>query len=367
MADKIKNPFFDVSEIDKKEYLSARCSLNRGIMKKLPVYGIDDEIEGKAFSEIFSSKLIAEDIKKVAKSYNLYSFGVSDRKLIKDMNDALVSDNILMRSLSQKIAIKYGKRLGLILLSLKSPNKENIDARTDWNEDCWNYYKNLKTVILTGGLSSAMLGRKFKEQILYVFDYAGIKPYNIMLFENGEYLGIMGCAQSLQKDNTVSLSLDLGHTAIKRGLIKKSNGIISEFVPMESLESRYMENEFLSSADRLSKAIDLHKYLIKSIVSSYKKGKEKYDLSDEILISIASYTYSGILNDTRGGYAKLKEMGTFYDKILSEDLSGELHKRVQVKLVHDGTATALYFSDIDDSVCISLGTSFGVGFPNIQI
>lgn len=367
MADKVRNPFFNISDIDKKEYLSERCSLNRGIMKKLPVYGIDDEIEGKTFSEIFSSKLIVEDIKKVARSYNLDILGISDRELIKNMNKALSSENILLRSLSQKIAIKYGKRLGLILLSLKSPNKDNIDARADWNKDCWNYYKNLKTVILTGGLSSAMLGRKFKEQILYVFDYAGVKPYNIMLFENGEYLGIMGCAQRLQKDNTVSLSLDLGHTAIKRGLIRKSNGAISEFIPLESLESRYMENKFLSPDQRLSKALELHKYLVKSIASSYKKGKEKYDLSNEILISIASYTYSGILNDTRGGYAKLKELGTFYDKILSEDLSGNLHKRVNVKLVHDGTATALYFSDVEDSVCISLGTGFGVGFTNIQI
>ncbi len=367
MADKVRNPFFNISEIDKKEYLSERCSLNRGIMKKLPVYGIDDEIEGKTFSEIFSSKLIVEDIKKVAKLYNFDILGVSDRDLIKRMNEALTSNSILMRSLSQKIAIKYGKRLGLILLSLKSSNTENINARADWNKECWDYYKNLKTVILTGGLSSAMLGRKFKEQILYVFDYAGVKPYNIMLFENGAYLGIMGCAQRLQKDNTVSLSLDIGHTAIKRALIRKSNGAISEFIPLESLESRYMENKFSSSDQQLSKAIELHKYLVKSIVSSYKKGKQRYDLSNEILISIASYTYSGILNGNRGGYAKLKKLGTFYDKILSEDLSGELHKQVNIKLVHDGTATALYFSDIDDSVCISLGTGFGVGFPNIQI
>jgi len=56
-----------------------------------------------------------------------------------------------------------------------------------------------------------------------------------------------------------------------------------------------------------------------------------------------------------------------YAKLLMEDLSGMLHKKVKVRLVHDGTANALYFSEIENSVCVSLGTAFGVGFTDIII
>ena len=36
-----------------------------------------------------------------------------------------------------------------------------------------------------------------------------------------------------------------------------------------------------------------------------------------------------------------------------------------IRLVHDGTAAALYYKGAKNAVCITVGTAFGVGFPEI--
>ena len=177
----------------------------------------------------------------------------------------------------------------------------------------------------------------------------------------------MGLAQKLMPDDTASLVLDFGHTGIKRAAIKKSGGEITEFVAQESLPSLYMQSRFDSAEEKRDAAIRLHRYIVNTITASYRIGQTAAALSDTILISIANYTHNGVLNSERGGYAKLCEIGAEYARVLEDDLSGELHRDIKIKLVHDSTASALYFADYDNSVCITLGTGFGVGFTNTKL
>ncbi len=211
-----------------------------------------------------------------------------------------------------------------------------------------------------------MMGRRFKEDIQTIFDSAGEKPYHIMLFDNGTYIGMMGLAQKLMKNDTSSLVLDFGHTGIKRAVIKKSGGEIAEFTAQESLPSLHMKSHFDSEDEKRREAIELHRYIVNTIVASYRAA-DPATLDDTILISIANYTHNGILNGERGGYAKLCAINPDYAAVLEDDLSGELHRDIKVRLVHDSTASALYFADVDRSVCITLGTGFGVGFTDIKI
>lgn len=363
----MNNPFISYSDEFSCEYLSYVCSLNRGVMAELPVKGVDDSIKGKKFSEIFSTKIIIEDIKKTAKKYGVDLSQYEDYQLPKIIDRGLVCDDIKLKGLSNKIAVKYGNRLGLILLALRLGQKENRKARTDWDNSHWEYWANLNTVILVGGLASSMFGRKLKEQIQGIFDRKGAKPYNIVLFENGTYIGLLGCANALMKDNETSLVFDFGHTMTKRGIVTKSAEQISQFTTFESTPTLYMQDKFDTDEEKTKMALSLHKNIVKIIANTYKEASKTNEPSDKIYVSIANYVAGNVLNDYRGGYAKLCVLGRDYTKILTEDISGELHKKVSVKLVHDGTATALYFSDIENSVCLSLGTSFGVGFPDIKI
>lgn len=363
----MKNPFICVSDIDKTEYLSSRCSLNRGVLAKLPAEGFERGIEGRTFREIFSTQAIADEMRRLAPRYGLSFSGTPDGSLPKVLSDGLVSGDAVFHQFSERVAKKFGSRLGLILLTLKTGEEENRLARADWDDDCWRFWSKLDTVILTGGLASSMLGRRFKEYILNVFDTASVKPYDIMLFDNGRYVGVMGAAQRLAPDNSASLVLDMGHTGVKRALVRKTDGEISGFETMDTLPTLYTQSRFKSSDERLRSAINLHQYIVGAVADSYKEVQDTEGISDTILLSIANYVHNGILDSKRGGFSKLSLLGADYAAVLEEDLSAELHRELHVRLVHDSTAAALYFEDIGNSVCITLGTAFGVGFPGIDL
>lgn len=361
----MRNPFLSFIKEENSQYLSPICSLNKAVLAKLPLYGIDDTLEGKTFRDIFSTGLIVDEIKATAGSYGVDISDYEDYKLPQMLDKALVSDDVKYSQMAKKIAAKFGDRLGLILLALKLGEKENREARADWTDEHWDYWSGLDTVIFVGGLASSMLGRHFKERIQHIFDKAKVKPYNIMLFDNATYVGAMGCAK-LMKDNTTSLVFDFGHTNLKRCVITKEVGEITRFTALESVKSKFVDR-VKEDEDAWEAALLLHKHLVKTIAETYKKCYDKYGVGNYIIISIANYNAGGVLNSERGGYAKLTELGNNYAKILSQDLSGVMHKTIKVRLVHDGTANALYFTDVKNSVCISLGTAFGVGFTDIKM
>lgn len=363
----MKNPFLLYSEEAKTEYVTSLCSVNRGVIAYIPVKGIADDIIGKSANQVFSAKLITEEIKEAAKKRGVDISGYTDQNLPKFLDDATYSENIMAKYIADAIIRKYGNRLGVILLTLKQGRPENRAVRYDWTDAHWDYWADLKTVILTGGLSGGLLGRRLKEQILYVFDMAGETPYDIMLFDNGSHIGTMGCAKLLPDNCASAAVLDFGQTNLKRCIIKKKNGDISEFVKLPSKPSMHMELDTSDSPENCERAIELHRYLTKVVADTCKEALRSGEFCNKVIISIANYTVANKLYRDRGGYAKLFNITEEYGNLLSHDLSSELHRQVSVRLIHDGTAIGLYFSDIPDSICLSLGTAFGVGFTDINI
>lgn len=366
----MKNPFLFYSETCHCEYLTRLSSLNRIPIAKVPVKGIDDGIQGKISYEVFRTKLIIDDIKKQAAKRNIDISGYQDHELPKFLDEGLESGDIRIKTISTEIAVKYGNRLGLILLTLKTGFPENRKAKDDWNDTHWEYWANIKTIILVGGLASGTLGKFLKSRIQYVFDSAGVKPYNLIIFENGSQAGTMGCAMLIKEKNTRNLVFDFGHTNIKRVVVQTGPGGGTDILHMEAMPSMpaiNTEDHIADEAEKHRKAKELHKYLINVVYETYKEARRTQKLGREIVISIANYTVGGSLNKNSGGYEKLTVLGSDYAKILSDELSALLHKQVMVKLIHDGTAMGLYFHDYEDAVCISLGTSFGTGMPDIKL
>lgn len=363
----MNNPFLSYSEEYQSEYLTSVCSINRVVVAKVPVRGIDDSIEGKSAMDFFSTPVIVKEIKEQAKKYKIDISQYSDIDLPKFLDVGIVSRDPKTKHVSNEIAVKFGNRLGLLLLTLKTALDENKSVRNDWTDEHWHYWQNIKTVILVGGLASGMLGRKFKECIQYVFDAAGVKPYNIILFEKGSHVGTMGCATLIQEENSCNVVLDFGQTNIKRSIVCKKDGEIADIKNLPSMPSVNMGNDIEDDNEKFQKALSLHKYLINIVTDTYKEAQDIYDVSDEIIISIANYNVGSKLNDKRGGYAKLCTLSQDYGSLLAYELSGSLHKKVKIRLVHDGTAVALYFKGYESSVCMTLGTAFGVGFPDINM
>lgn len=363
----MKNPFLLYSEDAKTEYVTSLCSVNRSVIAYIPVKGIADDILGKSANQVFSASLISREIRELAEKRGVDISGYTERNLPKFLDDASCGENVMARFVADAVINKFGKRLGVILLTLKQGHPDNRKARYDWSDEHWGYWAGLKTVILTGGLSGGLLGRRLKEQILYVFDMAGEKPYDIMLFDNGSHIGTMGCAKLLPDSCDCTAVLDFGQTNLKRSLIKKKNGEISEFIKLSTKPSVRMELDNSFSPENCERAMELHHYLTNVVADTCKEAMLTGSFYEKVIISIANYTVGNKIYRGRGGYAKLYNLSEDYGSLLSHELSSSLHRQVEVRLVHDGTAIGLYFSDVPKSVCLSLGTAFGVGFTDVKL
>lgn len=363
----MKNPFIKISEKDGgKMYLDATCSINKVVIKKLPVYGIDDKAEGKNAAELFGANVLNDEIRKNSKSLGINAEKAACGELPLLLEDRLKSDNEQQRSCAENIAKKLGGHLGLILLTLKQGSPENRSARSDWTDEHWDYWASIENIIIVGGLSSGYLGQKLIEYAKQVFIAANEKPYNIIVFEKATHVGVMGCAKLIDNPSGINVVMDFGQTNIKRSIIKREKGEIVDIINLPSTASKYMGCDIDDPDEKKRQAVELHKYLINAILETYMYAMKIGEVGSDIIVSIASYTIGGRLNDERGGYAKLSLLFNDYADCISEELSGRLKRQVRVKLIHDGTAVAIHFSDYKNSVCLTLGTFIGVGFPDIK-
>ena len=366
----LDNPFLKGSVETGGQYLTPECSVNKIRLAKLPVRGVDDAIEGLTVKEFFSNKLIISDIKKNADALHIDIGSVHEKKLphmlnLKADDDADPSGAAAAR----EIMTKFGNRLGLMLLSLKLGETENREARPDWNERHWDYWAQVSDIVLVGGLASGRFGEILREQVEYVFALADVKPYRILLYKNAPQAALLGCASCIKGGDGVYVVMDFGQTGIKRSCLVKRSGEIESVRQLESLPSKYMEWNDESGSETERQAKQLHAYLVSAAESAYLEASRemKAEPQGELVISIASYTKDGALNSARSGYAKLCTLGANYAEILAWELSGRFRRDITVRLIHDGTAVALNFNNRKDTVCLSVGSYFGIGFPETKI
>lgn len=351
----ISNPFLYNGAITK------RSSINRLVLHKLPLDGIEDSIKGKTGFEVFSTDLIIEEIKSHAKELSLQLDKIEAKELPIYLSQALESKDSSIRARAEKIAELFGKRLGLIFLTLKKGEKENRDYRQDWEDKHWDYWSKVQKVILAGGLASGILGKRIKDWVEHIFMLANEKPYEIILPKTTSNAALVGCSSYIKESNSVNLVFDLGQSYIKRGIAFIKDGSLQDLENLSKVPSKHVDWEEQDEAIERSEGYKLHEYLVNTIYHTYLEA-DKGPIGSEIVISIANYVNNGVLLDNRGGYAKLTYLADNYEKYLAEAISKKLNRDMQVKLVHDGTAVAAAFREYGDAVCISLGTAFGVGF-----
>lgn len=360
----MNNPFL-ITQADGNRYIDSNCSLNKMVIAKAPVSGVDDFIEGKAVSEIFSIAVVRQKVKEHLQELQ-FPLDTPDNQLATSLLKCMYSDNPKVLACAQEIAKLFGRRFGLILLTLKTALPENRAVRPDWTESHWEYWNKIEHIIAVGGLTSGKFGAILIEEAEKVCTINNKPAYKISVFENAPYIGVMGCAKLLTNPNGVNVLMDLGQTNIKRSIVKREKGEITSIENLNSLPSQFMEWNIKDDAERKRQATLLHRYIIEATVDAYKKATRQNNVVDNhFILSIASYTHNGELNSNRGGYAKLTELYKNYGLYLQEELSSVLKQPVTVTLVHDGTAVALNFKNTPNSICITLGTFLGVGFTDI--
>ena len=358
-----KNPFISKTEHN-SEYLTANCSLNKVRFAKLPLYGIADDMEGKQMSELFGAGLITDEIER-----NTVALGIElskcqrtdlpkilDKKLDEENEEAL------------RIARKYGNRLGMFLLLLKTGMPENRAARVDWNEEHWDYWANVETIFLVGGIANGRMCDHMLMVVRDLFKKANVPMYNIVRNIESSEIGAKGCLTQIEDDDDVQLLFDFGQTMMKRMIaVRPSDEEEYMLIKLPSKKSIHMGCYIEDESEKRQQAEELHHYIVESILETYQEALQYGSIGWEIVISIASYVMDGKIYDARSGYAKLCTLSDNYAGYLAASLELKLDRSIMVKLVHDGTAAALYYKGAKNAVCITAGTAFGVGFPEIEL
>ena len=357
-----KNPFISNTGHN-SEYLTANCSLNKVRFAKLPVSGIADEMEGKQMKELFGAGIIMDEIEHNAIALGIDLLKYQRTELPKILDKKIDEGN----EEALRIARKFGNRLGMFLLVLKTGLPENRAVREDWGDEHWQYWANVDTIFLVGGIASGSMCEYMLEVVRELFEKANVPMYHIVRNISSSEVGAKGCLSQIKDDDDVQLLFDFGQTMMKRMIAVRHMDKEYELIKLPSKKSINMDWYIDDEDERRRQAEELHQYIVESILETYNEACQYGSIGWEIVISIASYVMDGKIYDARSGYAKLCTLSDNYAGYLAASLEAKLDRSIMIRLVHDGTAAALYYKGAENAVCITVGTAFGVGFPEIVL
>ncbi len=313
-------------------------------------------IDNVLASDLFRPALILKDLVKFKEELGLGSM-LNDNKLLYQFNNLLKSDLDSVKTKATKIAVEYGNRLGKMLLTLYKPSTLSKTNRANWTSEHWDYWRNIKSIYLVGGLTSPILTKIFYDRVTSIFEENDIQDLCITFIEGSSNLGTRGMSQLIE--NGDYLLFDFGQTNIKRArhLKVEEKIVIDTVLPM--VESKFLFYKKKSEKEIIEIAHKLDDYIIKTILDTYKQVAFN---GVNIYLSIANYVFDGKIYSARGGYGKLAYVADNYESHLSNRLSKILNKEMYVKLFHDTSAMALMYSNEQNVAVISLGTAFGIAF-----
>ncbi|MCK5388065.1 MAG: hypothetical protein KAJ22_02170, partial [Candidatus Izimaplasma sp.] len=185
-----------------------------------------------------------------------------------------------------------------------------------------------------------------------------ITDLQISFIEGSVDLGTKGL--STLTDSGEYLLFDFGQTSIKRRhIIKKHDKIVIDSV-LPLVKSDYLFHKQRSELELKQIARELDSYIINTIMDTMDNVNYK---GKRILVGIANYVFDGYIYKDRGGYGKLAYIKGNYEAHLSNEISVLLNREIAIKLYHDTSAMALNFDNTERTAVISLGTAFGIAFP----
>ena len=324
----------------------------------LPVASLNSVyVDDVLADQLFRPSLIIDEILKY--KYELGLSNVQDNQKLSYMfNDLLNSDFESIRAKATQIAETFGLRLARLLSTLFQPSELSKQNRKNWTEEHWDFWKNIENIYLVGGLTSPILTQIFYNEVEKHFRNKQIENKHITFIEGSANLGTHGLASIIE--NGDYLLFDFGQTNIKRGRhYKKDNKVVIDTI-LPSIPSDYLFYKTKNQKEVEEIAGKLHNYIVDTIIQTYKQVAFT---GEDIYLSIANYVFDGKIYAHRGGYGKLAFVADNYEEYLTAELRKELNIEINVKLFHDTSAMALMFKDEKNTAVISLGTAFGIAFP----
>jgi len=329
--------------------------LNNEIIPKASINSV--YIDDVLASDLFRPTIIIEEIKKYRELLDIDN-GVKDDDILFVFNKKLNCNEIEINDLANKIAVSFGDKLAQVILTLKKPSKLSIDNRINWNIEHWNYWKSIESIYLVGGLTSPILTNIFYSRITKLLEINNVPKFNLSFIDGSSELGTKGLSNLVR--NGEYLLFDFGQTYIKRRHYIKENDCTIIDTVLTAIKSKFLFYKERKEDEVKALAYRLDMYIIDTILDTVNTVNFK---GNSFIIGIANYVNKGKIYSARGGYGKLAHVEDNYQAYLSCVLTTKLGRKISVKLYHDTSAMALNFMNVKNCAVISLGTAFGIGFP----
>ncbi len=324
----------------------------------LPIASINSVyIDDVLASDLFRLELIIDELKKNREILG-FSSELSNIEIFNKFNELLASNISERKEIATKIAISFGEKLAALILTLKKPSKLAIKNRPEWKKAHWDFWNKIENIYFVGGLTSPILINIFYNEITKALLENKITNLNIRFIEGSLNLGTKGLT-NLTKDGEYLL-FDFGQTNIKRRYIVKKTTEIEIDTILPIIKSQFLFHKDISNEELKQAALKLDNFIIMTIIDTVNAVNFK---GNNIIMAIANYVINGKIYEKRGGYAKLALLNDNYERHLKQALSKLLKRDIQVQLVHDTSAMALNFNKVKRSAVVSLGTAFGIAFP----
>lgn len=314
-------------------------SMNRIVVMHAP--DLTDEFKGKTSYQLFSRKYLALGIEQNMPDLMTHPDPIP-------VFDTLIAQND-PRAL--KLADQFALRFFWFVHTLKFPHPENQKARTNWDESYWQFFAGIKQFIFGGGLMRGNIG---KHVIAYTQKRLGdackltISPY-------APILSTLGAARHVTVDARKALIFDFGETAIKRAIATYENGILTHMRVLPTVPAPPFTGE--------SQPHMVGDYMVNVITTSWR---EFADDQTALMIPASISTYLNGQNPFGdifyGAILALSTPDTPTNIVLSRRVSEQIGHDVTIYLVHDGTSAGRVYVGEPDTVVITSGTAFGIGF-----
>lgn len=308
-------------------------------------------------SDLFRPALL---IKRLEEKRELLGFSreITGEKMLYAFNKALNSDIPSIKTYAEKIAKEFGQKLARVITTLKNPSDLSKRNRDNWTDEHWEYWANIEKLYLVGGLTSPILTKVFYECINSALKAQNINNFTVVFIEGSSNLGTIGLSSEIIEGE--HLLFDFGQTNIKRAHHIKKDGVTVIDNILSSISSDFLFYKHNTEEELIMIAKKLDNFISAVILDTIKQVGYK---GNTILMSIANYIDKGKIYSARGGYGKLAYIADNYSSHLSKELSNATNRNIEVKLYHDTSAMALQFKSAKKTAVISLGTAFGVAFP----
>jgi len=324
----------------------------------LPIASINSlYVDDTLAYDLFRPALILKEIVKYKEELGLTHIK-DNSKLLFLFNNLLNSEIECIKEKASEIAVLYGDYLAEVLGTLFRPSRVSIQKRKDWTREHWNFWKTIDTIYLVGGLTSPILTQIFYERVKIHFKNKNITNKTITFIEGSSNLGTHGLSTLVETGDY--LLFDFGQTTIKRARHYKVDGKIVIDTILPTISSDFLFYKSKNEAEVIEIANKLDEFIINNIMNTFRQVAFT---GDRIYMSIANYIYEGNIYSSRGGYGKLAHIASNYEEYLSKRVSEKARKEIIIKIFHDTSAMALMFKNEKNTAVISLGTAFGIAFP----